>query len=111
MVKNNLFKEIPERLPNEVFDIIVSNKNVKIERIISDGHITPNNIWYDQDSYEFVILIKGGAEIEFENGIIESLKTGDYLTIAPHEKHRVIYTDMTGKTIWLAIHYHEKDNV
>jgi cupin 2 domain-containing protein len=33
------------------------------------------------------------------------LKTGDYLNIASHVKHRVEWTDSSSETIWLAVHY------
>jgi len=37
----NIFKSIPENLDNEVFDLLIQNENVKIERIVSKGHTSP----------------------------------------------------------------------
>ena len=34
---------------------------VKVERIISKGHKSPANFWYDQDQNEWVIILKGGS--------------------------------------------------
>ena len=40
----------------------------RIERIVSEGHVSPEGFWYDQDEPEWVALIRGTAELEFENG-------------------------------------------
>ncbi len=57
MKKDNIFSRIPASIPDEIFETIVQNENVKIERIISDGHATPEDSWYDQDHDEWVILL------------------------------------------------------
>ncbi len=104
-MKQNIFENIPDKIPEELFEIISNNNNAQIERIISDGHATPEEFWYDQEKYEFVILLKGSAEIRFEDNLTVKLKPGDYLTIPPHKKHRVERTSGKEKTIWLAVHY------
>lgn len=44
---NNIFN-LPPSLPNkELFESIVSNDNILIERIISTGQTTPPGEWYD----------------------------------------------------------------
>ena len=51
------------------------------------------------------MLIKGEAKIEFEGDHIETLKSGDYLSIPANQKHRVRWTKENTETVWLAIHY------
>jgi len=102
----NIFSNIPRLLPNELFEILASSENCIIERIISKGHTTPDGKWYDQDKNEFVIILKGGAELLFEkDNKITKMKEGDYINIPSHSKHRVQKTSSHEETIWLAIHY------
>lgn len=98
-----------ETLPNEseLFDIIFQDRSIKIERILSKGHITKGEEWYNQDTDEWVILIQGEAEIEFENKKIKKLIAGDYLFIPAHQKHKVIYTSTNPMCIWIAVHIKE----
>lgn len=104
-MKSNLFEDIPESIPEELFEEIVSAENVLIERIISDGHKSDEGFWYDQQRNEFVVLLQGFAEIEFENKELVKLAPGGYLNIPAHRKHRVKSTSEVEKTVWLAIHY------
>ncbi|MFC1651133.1 cupin domain-containing protein [Candidatus Latescibacterota bacterium] len=102
----NLHSGIPDDLPRELVEIIASDKNIRIERIVSQGHATPQDDWYDQDENEFVLLISGEAKLSFENGseIIE-MKAGDYLIIPAHKRHRVEWTHPEKDTVWLAVFY------
>ncbi len=101
----NIFDSIPDDLSDEVFEILAENEGVKIERIISKGHSSPDVGWYDQNKNEFVIVLKGKACMSFEDGKSIDLKSGDYLNIKAHEKHKVSWTAPDTETIWLAIHY------
>lgn len=103
---NNLFNNVPVSFTDEFVDILSENKNVRIERIVSKGHASPENFWYDQDRDEFVILLKGSARLAFkdEQEVVE-LKPGDYLHIRAHVKHRVEWTSTKEDTFWLAVHY------
>lgn len=105
MKTGNIFKDVPVAIRQELFEEIDSTEEIKIERIISDGHSSPNNFWYDQEKNELVFLVEGSAVIEYEDGIKVNLFPGDYIKIEAHKKHRVAETSKTGKTIWLAIHY------
>lgn len=101
----NIFQNIPKDLPEELIEIISENKNVKIERIISRGHSSPKDFWYNQDTNEFVILLSGSAVITYKNKKSISMKKGDYLLIPAHQMHRVEETSKYENSIWLAIHY------
>jgi cupin 2 domain-containing protein len=102
---NNFLSDIPDIVTEEIFDEIISNQVFKLERIISDGHASPENFWYDQDKNEFVLLISGTAEIQYDDGQKFSMKKGDYFIIPAHQKHRVEWTDKHQKTVWLALHF------
>lgn len=102
----SLFKDIPGELPDELFESICSTEYVKIERIVSKGHSSPEGFWYDQDWNEFVLVVKGSAGLRLEGqDEIVALNAGDYLNIGSHVKHRVEWTDSSCETIWLAVHY------
>ncbi len=103
---NNIFSDIPDNLPDEVFQTIVETGSFRVERIISDGQLTPENEWYDEDENEWFILLKGGARLLLQ-GESEPrvLKPGDYLNLPAHAKHRITWTDTQEKTVWLALHY------
>lgn len=102
---NNIFDAIPEDLSNEVFEDLVSSDKVKIERIISKGHTSPDVGWYDQEQSEWVIVIAGSAIIGFDDKPSVTLKAGDYLNIPAHQKHNVAWTDPDVETVWLAVFY------
>ena len=99
----NLFDAIPAELPEELIERIAGNENVRIEKIVSQGHASEPGFWYDQDKDEFVVLLEGEAELEFEDDTLR-LKKGDYLTIKAHQKHRVKWTTPNQPTIWLTVY-------
>ncbi|GAA4434913.1 cupin domain-containing protein [Bremerella cremea] len=106
MSSGNLFASIPESLPEELFETLAQADGVKIERIVSAAHASPEGFWYDQPQHEFVLLVEGEAVLRLE-GEDESrhLKPGDFVNIPARKKHRVESTSAEEKTIWLAIHY------
>ena len=102
---NNIFAQIPEQLPEELFECIIKQDNIVIERIVSNGHISPVGQWYDQARDEWVILLQGKATLLFEKDQnLISLAPGDYLLIPAHTRHRVEWTLPDFNTIWLAVH-------
>ena len=101
----NIFDGIPAELHEEQFDQLVTDGKVKIERIISKGHTTPSNDWYEQELNEWVLILKGEAVLAFDAEPSITLKQGDYLNIPAHKKHRVDWTLPGSETVWLAVHY------
>lgn len=101
----NLYDDIPEALPDELFDVLVSSDEVRIERIVSRGHASPAAGWYDQARDEFVILLRGAAQVEFEGAAPVDMAAGDWLTIPAHCRHRVAWTDPDRDSVWLAVHF------
>lgn len=107
---NNLFNNI--QLPQgkeEIFELLCKRPDLKIERIISNGQITPEGQWYDSQEEEWVVLLQGQASLELEDGSRIHLQPGDYLLIPPHCKHRVTFTSQHPPCIWLAVHWREKN--
>jgi cupin 2 domain-containing protein len=103
---HNIFSDIPEHLPNELFESILKKGGIEIERIVSKGHITAAGEWYDQNWDEWVMLLQGQATLVFQvDAETVLLKAGDYLLIPAHCRHRVEWTDASVETIWLAIHW------
>lgn len=102
----NIFEGIPALLPGELIEAISGRDNVRIERIVSRGHASPDNFWYDQEQNEYVMLLKGEAGLLFaDSGNTVVLKPGDYIDIPPHVRHRVAWTSPDEDTIWLAVYY------
>ena len=101
----NLFEEIPESAPEELFTELLKAENVRIERIVSFGQSSPERFWYEQKESEWVLLLEGSAILGFESGISIDLKPGDTLNIPAGRRHRVEKTDPNQRTVWLAVFY------
>ena len=102
----NLFADIPEKLKEEFNETVFQASGLRIKRIVSCGHCSPEGFWYDQDDNEWVILLKGSAGIRFEGREdVLRLKPGDHIRIDRHQRHRVEWTDPDQETVWLAVHY------
>lgn len=101
----NIYENIPHQFDDEITDTIIKGKNIRIERIVSDGQTTPENFWYDQNENEWLTLIDGKATLLFENGKEITLKKGDTLLIKSHEKHKVTYTSHNPVCLWLCVFY------
>lgn len=102
----NIYSDIPNHIPNEIFEDLISTNHIRIERILSYGHHSPDVGWYDQAENEWVIVLKGEGVIEFENGQVHTLAEGDFINIKAGEKHKVLSTSPDEVTVWLAVFYH-----
>ena len=102
---NNIFESIPKNLETEIFEKLVDHDNVRIERIISKGHTSAEDDWYDQEKNEWVMVLQGEAILAFVDGRTVTMNVGDYLEIKAHEKHRVQWTSHDTETIWLTVFY------
>jgi len=102
-VTGNLFAGLPDRPEEEWFETLARGEGAHIERIVSHGHASPPDFWYDQDHAEWVVLLRGGAVIAYEDGRRQELAPGDFVLIEANEKHRVEQTDPD--TLWLAVHF------
>ena len=105
---NNLFADLPTDLTEELVEVFAENKHVRIARIVSTGHASPDGFWYDQEEAEWVIVLKGEAKLLFEGDEQPiHMKMGDYINIPAHRKHRVEWTTPDEPTVWLAVFYKE----
>ncbi len=87
-------------------ETLVNCDHVRIERIVSHGHASPEGFWYDQDEHEWVVVIQGEAVLRFEDTTEPMrLRPGDYVNILSHRRHRVEWTSSDDPTIWLAVFY------
>jgi cupin 2 domain-containing protein len=90
---------------DEEFMALAGAGGVRIERIVSRGHRSPDGFWYDQEEHEYVLLVTGAAELELDPGGRLRLEQGDWIHIPAHLRHRVLWTDPDAATIWLAVYY------
>lgn len=106
-VIKNILDDLPKNLPKELVQTLIRAADVRIERIISHGHASPEGFWYDQPQHEWVIVLKGAAKLQFEDGMVE-MKPGDFINIPAHQKHRVDWTTPDEPTMWLGVRYGEQ---
>jgi cupin 2 domain-containing protein len=111
MSNTNFFQNIPEHLPEELFETLCKTPHVHIERIVSRGHVTADGCWYDQDWAEWVVLLQGQAVLAYEDTPSIRLHPGDYVLIPAHTRHRVAWTQEDVDTVWLAVHLLESPAV
>ena len=103
-IPSNLFADLPDRLPDELFTTLLEAGSLRIERIVSFGQASPPGYWFDQHQHEWVVLLKGAARLRFEDEELD-LRPGSFVNIPAHRRHRVEWTSPDEPTIWLAIHY------
>lgn len=98
----SVFTGLPVLSVGEESLTLFDNGSARVERIVSSHHASQPGFWYDQEEDEWVMVLRGSAAIEFEDGRLIEIGTGDYLTIPRHVRHRVARTDAA--TVWLAVH-------
>lgn len=104
MLLGNLLAKTPNASTEEKIELLLQTDAVRIERIVSKGQVSAENFWYDQKEDEFVLLLKGGAALQFEGEKqARFLAAGDYLLIPAHCRHRISWTSPKTETIWLAV--------
>ena len=90
---------------DETIATLIRHPAFALEHIVSRGAASPDGFWYDQDRSEWVLLLKGEAELRFESGETIALAAGNPLVIPAHRRHRVERT--SDDAVWLALHYQE----
>ena len=95
---------MPENSAQEIFTELLSAKDVRIERIVSFGQVSPEGFWYDQPENEWVLLLEGSAQIQFDDRLV-NLTAGDYQNISAGTRHRVEKTAADRRTVWIAVFY------
>lgn len=97
----NLLTPLPEKTAAEHFQTLLERPGVRLERIVSDGQVSPAGFWYEQTEDEWVLLLAGSAALEYGDGTRVELAVGDSLLIPAGRRHRVAYT--APRTVWLAL--------
>ena len=104
MKKGNIFSEVTiTPHPIEYYEDLHVKSGTMIQRIVSFGFVSPPGFWYDQDDWEYVIVLQGSAELETETEKIP-MNPGDWVIIPEHERHRVSYTSSEPPCVWLAVY-------
>ena len=105
MNAGDLLRDLPEDLPGELIETLAESGAARIERIVSTGQASPEGFWYDQPAREFVLVVRGRARLEFEDGEALDLNPGAWVDIPRHRRHRVAWTAPDEPTVWLAVHF------
>lgn len=104
---SNLFHDLPPTPPaEEQLQTLLQRPGLKIERIVSFGHASPADFWYQQEQDEWVLLLSGSAQLRFvDEAEPRTLLPGDFVEIVAQRRHRVDATDSKQPTVWLALFY------
>lgn len=105
MKRGNIETNLPDASTSEIIEPLsaMPGGRVRIERIVSEGQFSPPGFWYEQGWDEWVLVLRGGAELDFEEPSgTERLDKGDWLHIPAGRRHRVRSTEPG--TLWLAVH-------
>ena len=102
----SLRSDLPQRpLADEMVDLFLERRGVRIERIVSTGQVTPDGQWYDQETDEWVLVVEGAARLRIEGEETDrELNEGDWILLPARCHHRVTWTRAAPPTVWLAIH-------
>jgi cupin 2 domain-containing protein len=101
----NIFAQISVQAlsKNEQVDELLARPEIKVERIVSMGHASAPDFWYEQDWEEWVIVLSGEARLRFEEEQDpRTLSSGDYVFRPAKARHRVDWTRPDQPTVWLA---------
>lgn len=97
----NLLHPLPEPAAAEHFQTLLARPGVRVERIVSDGQVSPPGFWYEQAEDEWVLLLQGEARLAYADGVEQGLRPGDAVLIPAGLRHRVAFT--APRTVWLAL--------
>lgn len=102
----SLLQAIETDFDEELFHTLLTGKEFRLVRIVSNGQSTPAGQWLDQDDDEWVVLLKGAAMVRIEGeDKARALTPGDWLHLPAHCRHRVEWTAPDQPTVWLALHH------
>jgi len=101
----NLLNDLPAGADGEIFTEVLLRKNVRIERIVSNGQFTPPDKPHRQGHDEWVLILAGSAGVRIEGEAERGLRPGDHMFIAANRSHWVTWTAKNKPTVWLAVHF------
>ena len=89
---------------DEAMETLLRGDGIRMERIVSHGHASPDGFWYDQNEAEWVLVMQGRARLTIEGEAEDrELGPGDNLFLPAHCRHRVSWSEPGRPTVWLAI--------
>jgi len=95
---------------SERVERLIAGARWRLERIHSCLASSPEGFWYDQPEFEWVLVLRGSARLQFADERGErDLCVGDSLLITPHRRHRLLATDPDPGTLWLALFWSAGD--
>lgn len=97
----NLLRDLPALAQAEHFQTLLERPGLRIERIVSDGQVSPPGFWYEQAEDEWVLVLAGQAALEYDDGTRVELALGESLLIPAGCRHRVVFS--APRTVWLAV--------
>jgi cupin 2 domain-containing protein len=103
----SILTDLPDASAAEVLTVLLNRPGVRIERIVSQGQVTPKEAPYDQDHDEWVLLLAGAARLWVDSEGERELRPGSTAFIPAHVRHRVTWTQGQPATVWLAVHLEE----
>ena len=88
----------------ETTDLLLEHSGLRLERIHSCQASSPEGFWYEQREHEWVLLLEGSAQLQFEDEpTARQLCRGDSLWIEAGRRHRVVATDPAPGCVWVAL--------
>jgi len=99
IARGNLFSDDAAPPAGERFDQLAALAGARVERIVSSAR--PDGELYDQDHDEWVVLLRGEAELDVAGQRVH-LQSGDWLMLPARTRHRVLST--SSGALWLAVH-------
>lgn len=100
----NMHASMLDAHKGEMVQTLAAGTNVRIERIVSRGHASPEGFWYDQPDAEWVMVVSGRARLQIADQADEiAMGPGDTLLLPAHCRHRITWTEPDQPTVWLAV--------
>ena len=103
MQPDNLFSEIPAILPEELVDVLITHSHIRLERIVSKGHASPEGFWYDQAEHEWVLVVQGEALLLLE-GAAEPIRMKQGMLLNAIKQRRRLHSNRI--RIFITVHNH-----
>ena len=100
----NLFAPLPPATRAEAFTELASHGTARVERIVSQGQVTPPDAPMIQQADEWVAVLAGEAALRIEDSDEVVLRPGDHVLIRAGQRHWVTRTLSDPPTVWLAVH-------
>jgi cupin 2 domain-containing protein len=101
VASGNIFENASPPAAGEIFEPLLSVRNLVVERILSSSRIEP--VEYRQTQEEWVLLLRGEATVSVAGEIVR-MKEGDFVFLPAGTPHSVL--DVTDGAIWLGVHLH-----